>query len=782
MAQEILTRFTADIKDIQKKLKAIDGKLGGVDKASKKINTALRGIGKSATNVATRFSGIAAATALVVKSIDKIKKFEKAVDELSSITGAVGKDLDFLKNQALEIGKSTTIGATQAVNAFKLIASARPELLKDSAALAEVTKQAVILAEASGLELEPAALALAGTMNQFGVASSEAARIINVLAAGSKEGAAAIPQISAAIDRFGTVAAAANISVEESVGLVETLAEKNIQGAEAGTQLRNIILKLQAANIGYVDGIFDINAALIELKEKNLSAAEASKLFGLESVVAGNILTDNIDKVALYTEKVTGTNTATEQAETNTKNLSSEIVKLGNAWDTFIVSLDSGDGALSRVVRAMVKFADATIQLGSTLATGNFLGPFAHFLRSGEKITKEESERRRKIFKEIQFLQQQENKRLAEAAAAEEAANQKVADDKLFAQKEKEREKELEARKKANEKLAKEQKKKNDELAKIEAERVAKIQAASDQISDAEDEARRVRAELISDDRERELELAEQAFQKKYDNILGESEQENELRELLLEEWLQKKLEINENFDNLEIEHKQEVANAKKQIEESLQEALLGFVRSARALAKENAGVATALLLFEKAITVRKLILGFAQQVAEINKLYIPPANIPVIALAAADLAFRLGTVAAVTIPQVPGFHKGTDYVNGKTGVDQIPAMLTKGESVGTVASNKAYPGLAKAMNAQKVDEWFLQDHGAALIGAIKKAEFKKNRGFAENVANSLMAKDKFYDGNIVDHLVSGKTLSKKQHQELIKTIKGTTYKNNRFG
>ena len=70
------------------------------------------------------------------------------------------------------------------------------------------------------------------------------------MAAGSKAGAVAIPDLSAGLEKFGAVAKANNVTVEQAVALQETLGDKQIQGAEAGTQLRNIILKLANAGKG----------------------------------------------------------------------------------------------------------------------------------------------------------------------------------------------------------------------------------------------------------------------------------------------------------------------------------------------------------------------------------------------------------------------------------------------------------------------------------------------------------------------------------------------------
>jgi hypothetical protein len=78
-----------------------------------------------------------------------------------------------------------------------------------------------------------------GRQAQFGEVSPN----IDALAAGAKYGAAAIPEVSEAMVKFGAAAKAANVSVIESTALIETLAEKGLKGAEAGTAIRNVLLK-----------------------------------------------------------------------------------------------------------------------------------------------------------------------------------------------------------------------------------------------------------------------------------------------------------------------------------------------------------------------------------------------------------------------------------------------------------------------------------------------------------------------------------------------------------
>ena len=352
---KITVQYEADIKKLQADLDKVEAELRGVEGVAKKSGKEVEdSFNKSAKSVNTFNAGLKTLIPVISAAfaVDKIiafgtaiitstMKFDKSLSSLSSLTGATGKDLQFFSDQAKEIGRSTTIGAEEAVKAFELIGSAKPELLASKEALAQVTKEAIALAEASGLDLPTAAQALVGALNQFALPAEEAARIINVLAAGSLAGAAAIPQIAEALDKFGTVANDANISVEESVALIETLADKNIKGAEAGTQLRNIILKLQAANIGYVDGVFNLTKALEEVKNKNLSAAEASKLFGLESITAGNILVNNVGRFKELSKAVTGTQIAYDQAKVNTANLDAQLKKLANAAE--VAELEIGN-------------------------------------------------------------------------------------------------------------------------------------------------------------------------------------------------------------------------------------------------------------------------------------------------------------------------------------------------------------------------------------------------------------------------------------------------------
>jgi len=289
------------------------------------------------------------------KAINTFNDFEERVSNLSSLTGLVGDNLNWLSQQAKDLSNSTleggiriTKGAQDIVDAFTKMGSARPELLANKEALVEVTKKALILAEASKMEMQPAIDAVAASMNQFNLGASESTRIINGLAAGSLAGSAEVDDITESLQNVGTVAADSNLTLENTVAVLETLAERQLKGSDAGTQLRSSLISMKAAGMGYTSGVFSMRDAIVELKAKIDSKSTALEkdnvlieIFGKRNITVGTILANNIERYDEYNKAVTGTNTATEQAIVNTDNNNAKLAQARNRIN--IVSMELGN-------------------------------------------------------------------------------------------------------------------------------------------------------------------------------------------------------------------------------------------------------------------------------------------------------------------------------------------------------------------------------------------------------------------------------------------------------
>lgn len=351
-----------------------------------KINSQIKDTGKATDllgSTVAKVGGLMATAFAADKIIDAgrsigtaVVTYQNAASTLSAITGVTGDALDSLKGRASELttivvgsGKEITNSASDILTAMKLVGSAKSELLKSAEGMEIVTRSSIILARAAGQDVPSAVTDLTTVMNQFEATASESERIINALAAGAKEGAAEIPDISAAFKEFGAGAKSANISVEESVALVETLGDKMIKGGEAGTKLRNILLtikapegldkearrQLEAHGVSFDvlrDKSKSLGERLTELAKIQGDANALVQVFGKENVTAGEILLQNITRFKDLTRAVTGTNEATKQAAIMTDNLGGDMKRL----DDEIAKATTGLGnRLAPIMRSTVQ-------------------------------------------------------------------------------------------------------------------------------------------------------------------------------------------------------------------------------------------------------------------------------------------------------------------------------------------------------------------------------------------------------------------------------------------
>ena len=331
---------------------------------------------------------------VVTDAFGTIKQFDQSVQDLSAITGASGAELDKYRESAIEMGKGVVGGAAATVEAFKLIGSAKPELLANADSLIAVTDAAITLSKAAGMDLPEAATALTDAMNQFGAPAEEAGRFINVLAAGSKFGSAEIPQVTEALLKFGAAAKNSNVSIEESTALIEDLAEKGLKGAEAGTAIRNVLLKIGSPDAlpkEAQDRLKDLGISFEDLTDTTKPLADRLdvlkpllkdqttliKVFGTENAIAATNILSTTDRLRELTTQVTGTNTANEQAAIRAATLNDAINRLKESWNAIVLSFQSGTGVAGILTKALMFLAN---NLGTIVKTiGAAAGIFATY-------------------------------------------------------------------------------------------------------------------------------------------------------------------------------------------------------------------------------------------------------------------------------------------------------------------------------------------------------------------------------------------------------------------
>lgn len=278
---------------------------------------------------------------------DERNKLEESQAGLKALTGLDDDSIAWLTRQAKQLSTTMTEeglrvrqSASEILDAYMLVGSAKPELLGNKEALAAVTEEAMRLqAAAKDIKLSEAVDALTLSLNQYGAAADQAGRFANVLAAGSKEGAANIASQARTIRNAGVAAASANVSIEQTVGLIETLAEKGIKDEVAGTGLKKFFLVLQTGADETNPKIVGLNQALDNLAAKNMGAKAIKDMFGEEGYNVASVIMQDIDKVKQYTAAVTDTNIAYEQAAINSSTAAAALDQARNKMKLAAIEL-----------------------------------------------------------------------------------------------------------------------------------------------------------------------------------------------------------------------------------------------------------------------------------------------------------------------------------------------------------------------------------------------------------------------------------------------------------
>ena len=374
MANVSEARLGMDISDYERKLtkatndlnKFVKGGVGNIGNLANAFNTltgkgsgALGGLIGSLGGLAATFGATASAAGIMGDSISTAMDFEKSISSLRALTGLGDSEMSKLKDAAIELGATTTQSASQVAEAFKLIGSAKPELLGSADALADVTKNAITLAEAAGIDVAQAAAALTTSLNQMGKGADAADRFINVLAAGSQKGAGSIEWLNSAITQSGTAAKAVGTEYEELVANLEQLAQGGFDASSAGTALRSIIMSLEKqGNNQLKPSVVGLTNAFKNLGTECKSVGDYQDIAGKQFASQAQILAENAAKAEEMRAAITGTSTATDQARTNSDNFAGAVKNLSSAWEGLMLTINSSNGALRGWVDGTTKLVN----------------------------------------------------------------------------------------------------------------------------------------------------------------------------------------------------------------------------------------------------------------------------------------------------------------------------------------------------------------------------------------------------------------------------------------
>ena len=382
----IPTVFKA-VDNLSAPLQRMSANMDKFDKSAKGIFGNLSEIQKELFSFAAKAAVITGVSSLFRFGVESIMDYEKALASLEAVTG---QSANLFKGQIESIASSSRKSAIDVAKSFEVVGSAMSEYLDNPKALGQITEAGITLSKASRMELEPSLQALTSVMNQFGIAAEGANDTINRLTAGEIVGSVSTQKLSDYLQSFGAVAKMNNVSLAESVALVEVLGKK-IPHETLGRASRNMIsfmgaiksrpksaldeLAKNGVDLDIVSStVLPFGERLKELSKIQGSATAMAAFFGEENIAAGAAIFQNLGMYDEYTKKIQTTNEAQKQAAVNSNTLTNRIAELKNSFVNVIVSGDKMNPMLELMKSILSVLAN---NMGLVLGTvGALVGGF----------------------------------------------------------------------------------------------------------------------------------------------------------------------------------------------------------------------------------------------------------------------------------------------------------------------------------------------------------------------------------------------------------------------
>lgn len=366
----------------------VESALKGLDEQGKSAGSALGSVATQAAAAGVLVGG--AVVAGVGKAVSVFADFEKGMSAVKAASGATAAQMGQLGAAAIALGQDTTLSGISATDAAKAMEELAKGGVSVEAQLGGATRGALLLASAGSIDVATAAGIATKAMNIFGLSGGDVAHVADLLSAGANKSATDVAHLGDAFNQSAAVAKSAGLSIEELTGTLAFLAQRGLEGSDAGTSLKTGLLALEAPtktaaktmaelgiNVRDSKGEMLPLAAIADVLKDRLGGLSAAQrdaalktIFGNDAIRVG---------IALY-----------EGGGTAIRDWTASVNDAGNAARTGATKNDNLAGSLDQLKAV---FETAAIQVGGKFApavrtAADELGKFVTKAMASPEVTK----------------------------------------------------------------------------------------------------------------------------------------------------------------------------------------------------------------------------------------------------------------------------------------------------------------------------------------------------------------------------------------------------------
>lgn len=359
--------------------------IAGVDKFTSTIGKSLQGfdkIGKRAKKFGRTMTMAVTlpVLALGASAISTAANFETSMNRVQNLTGATGKQLGGLENQARELGATTQFSATQAAKAMGFLGMAGFETNEIFSSMPATLN----LAAAAQIELGTAADIVSNVMTGYNKKATETDQVTNILVSTFQGANTNLEQLGEAMKYVAPLAAGLKIPIEDTATAIGLLGNAGMQGSMAGTQLRGVMaalvkptseaartlakLKIQKSSIIDAKGnITSLRKVIEEFTKSGANSTDILTIFGRRMGPGmAALMSQGVKEFDKLRGKLNSQDSAVKAAEVSMKGLNGQIKALLSAFDELKIAILKDTGLLTGLTKVAGKFATFIRRLAKT--------------------------------------------------------------------------------------------------------------------------------------------------------------------------------------------------------------------------------------------------------------------------------------------------------------------------------------------------------------------------------------------------------------------------------
>ena len=232
LTKELKVRISADTNGLKSALNGINSDIKKVSnefEGLKKVGEGVSSVGKKLTTGLTLpIAGIA------VASTKTAGDFESAMNEVSAISGATGKDLQSLEDLAKQMGATTKFSASESAEALSYMGMAGWKTEDMLSGLPGVLN----LASAGGTDLALTSDIVTDGLTAMGLTAKDTDKFVDIMASTCSNANTNIELMGETLKYVGPVAGSLGIEMDDLSVAIGLMGNAGLKGSNAGTALR----------------------------------------------------------------------------------------------------------------------------------------------------------------------------------------------------------------------------------------------------------------------------------------------------------------------------------------------------------------------------------------------------------------------------------------------------------------------------------------------------------------------------------------------------------------